>query len=99
MQLNIPHKFTKDEAHKRVLALLAQAKTDPQFSEKVTIDEERWDGDTLHFAFTAEGQSISGTVEVKDTEFTIYAKLPFMLRMFEGRIQAAVENQVNQALQ
>lgn len=98
MQLNIPHKFTKEEAHKRVLAMLTQAKSDPQFGEKVTIDEERWEGDILNFAFTTEGQSISGTVEVKDTEFDIYAKLPFMLRMFEGKIQAAVNEQVKQLL-
>lgn len=98
MQLQFPHKFSKFEAKQRVQQMLVEASSHPEFKEKVKIEEERWEGDKLHFAFTAEGQHISGTLEIKEKEFDIYAKLPFMLRLFEGKIKRAIEEQAKQVL-
>jgi hypothetical protein len=91
MQIKIPHKFTKAEAKERVMVALREART--KLGDQATIDREEWQGDTLHFGFTAQGQSISGTFEVLDKEFDLNAKLPLMLRMFEGKIKAAIEQQ------
>jgi hypothetical protein len=91
MQIKLPHTFSKSIAVQKVKVALEKAR--PELVGKATIDEERWDGDTLNFAFTAEGQHISGTCTVTDHEFDIYAKLPFMLRLFEGKIQKAIEEQ------
>lgn len=91
MQVTIPHKFTKDEAVKRVKMALEEART--KIGDQATIDREEWQGDTLHYGFTAQGQSISGTFEVREKEFELYAKLPLMLRMFEGKIKKAIEEQ------
>ncbi len=98
MQFKIPHKFTKDEAKMRIVRTLEEARGNPEFKEKVVVEEERWDGYTFHYAFTAEGKSISGTVVVDEKEFDVYAKLPLMLRMFEGRIQSAINEQMEQLL-
>ena len=92
MQLKIPHQFTKEAAVARVKQALDEARH--KLGEQATIDEERWEGDTLHFAFTAQKQHISGTLAVGDTHFDVYVKLPLMLRMFEGKIQKVVEAQV-----
>ena len=70
----------------------------PQLLGKMTIEEERWEGDTLHFAFTAEKNHISGQLVVKDKEFDITAKLPLLMRLFEGKIQRAIEEQVKMAM-
>ena len=91
MHLQIPHTFSRDEAISRVQRLLLEAK--PKLADKVTIGEERWEGDVLHFAFTAQGQAISGKLEVKDKEFIVDAKLPFMMRMFEGKIEEMIQEQ------
>lgn len=91
MQINIPHKFTKDEAKERVMAALREARQ--KLAGQATIDKEEWQGDTLHFGITVQGQSISGTFEVRDKSFDLDAKLPLMLRMFEGRIKKAIEEQ------
>lgn len=91
MQVTIPHKLTKELAVARVKEAIERAR--PQLGEQATITEERWDGDTLHFAFTAQGQSISGTFAVHDSTFDLQAKLPLMLRMFEGRLEAAIKEQ------
>ena|SRR5581483_6994578 len=91
MQLKILHQFTKDQAIQKVKVALLKGRQ--QIGEQATVDEERWEGDTLHFGFTAQKQSISGTLTVLDKEFDLYVKLPLMLRMFEGRIKSAIEQQ------
>lgn len=96
MNLKIPHKFSRFEARERVKRMLEGARL--QLKDKVTIDEDHWENDILHFAFTVEGQHISGQMEVKDKEFEIYAKLPLMMRLFEGKIKRAIEEQLKQVL-
>ncbi len=70
----------------------------PQLLGKASIEEERWEGDTLHFAFTAQGQHISGHLVIKDREFDITAKLPFMMRLFERKIKRAIEEQLKSVM-
>jgi hypothetical protein len=96
MQVTIPHKFTKDEAMSRVKLALTDAKK--KLEGQGSIDEERWEGDTLHFAVSGQGQNISGTLTVTDKEFDLYAKLPLMLKLFEGRIEAAIKEQAGKML-
>lgn len=78
--------------------MLEAARTQPEFKEKVNITEERWENDVFHFAFTAQGQHISGTLEVKEKEYDINAKLPLMMRLFEGKIKKAIEAQTKELL-
>ncbi len=96
MHLKIPHSFSREEGIARVQRLLLEAK--PKLADKLMVEEERWEGDVLHFAFTAQGQHITGQLEVKDKEFELNAQLPFMLRMFEGRLQKMIEEQSAQML-
>lgn len=96
MHLKIPHKFSRFEAVQRVKRMLDEAR--PKLAGKAIIEEERWEGDILHFAFTAEGQHIKGELEVKDSAFEVEAKLPLMLRLFEGKIQKMIEEQAKQIL-
>ncbi len=70
----------------------------PQLLGKASIEEERWEGDTLHFAFTAQRQHISGHLVIKDREFDITAKLPFMMRLFERKIKRAIEEQLKSVM-
>ncbi len=96
MQVAIPHKFTRDTAKERVMAAMREARA--KLGDQATIDKEEWQGDTLHFGITVQGQSISGTFEVRDQDFGLDAKLPLMLRMFEGRIKKAIEEQASAML-
>jgi len=96
MQISIPHKFSRAEAKERVMLALREARE--KLAGQATIDREEWQGDTLHFGFTVQGQSITGTFEVRDGDFDLNAKLPLMLRMFEGRIKKAIEEQAGAML-
>jgi len=96
MHLNIPHTLSQQEAVIRVEAAIAEAKE--KMGDKGTIDEERWEDNTLHFAVSGQGQHISGTLQIKDKEFIVDAKLPLMLRLFERQIEKAVQEQAKRML-
>src|SRR3954471_17106153 len=97
MQLNLPHKFSSaEEAKRNILKMLDDARA--KAGKDVEIQEERWEGNTLHFAVVAQGQSLTGKFEVKEKEFSLDVKLPFYLRMFEGRLKQAILEQSQQML-
>ncbi len=92
MQIKIPHQAGSAAAAKsKVMQALDEARA--KIGDQATIDKEEWNDNVLTFGFTAQGQSISGTFEVRDNEFELNAKLPLMLRMFEGRLKKAIEEQ------
>lgn len=92
MQIKIPHQAGSAQAAKsKVMQALDEARA--KIGDQATIDKEEWNDNVLTFGFTAQGQSISGTFEVRDNEFELNAKLPLMLRMFEGRLKKAIEEQ------
>ncbi len=92
MHLQIPHKSNKISALTKVKKALQEGKS--QLGAYATIDEERWEGDILHFAATLQGKQITGTLHVTDKDFVIDAKLPLLWRMFEGRIEKMLAEQV-----
>jgi hypothetical protein len=94
MHLQIPHKSNKISALTKVKLALQQGKS--QLAQYATIDEERWEGDTLHFTATLQGKQITGTLLVTDKDFVVDAKLPLLWRIFEGRIEKAIAEQVKQ---
>jgi hypothetical protein len=98
MHFAIAHKFgTATAAKARVEAALADAKT--KLAGQGSIDKEEWSGDTLTFAVSGQGQQITGTLEVTDTQFIADATLPLMLRMFEGKIQSMIEQKAGEFLE
>ncbi len=92
MHFQIPHKTSKFQAVQKVKLALTHAR--PQLKDQATIDEERWDGNTLHFAATVQGKKITGTLNVTDIHFVIDAKLPLLWRIFESRIEKMIVEQV-----
>ena len=97
MQVTIPHQLAKEAAIAQVKKMLDEAR--PKAAEQqLVITEERWEDNVLHFDLSAQGQRISGTFTVEDHTFDLNAKLPLMMRMFEGRIKKMIEEQTAQAL-
>ncbi len=90
--MEIPHKTTQAAALTRVKQGLEEVRS--KLGDQAQIHEERWDGTTLHFDATAQKQRISGTLLVDEKNFVIDAKLPLMLRLFEGKIEQEIMNRV-----
>ena len=92
MHIVVPHKATRAVAIAKIKEALVQGKS--QMGDMAKIDEERWEGDVLHFAVTLQGKQITGTLQTDDTNFTVDAKLPLLWRIFEGKIERMIAEQV-----
>lgn len=64
----------------------------------LTDVKEEWNANVLTFAFTAQKQHISGTLDIQDHSFELDVKLPLMMRMFEGRIKKMIEDETKKVL-
>lgn len=94
MHVEIPHNFSKEAARKRVEDALAQSRG--QLVEHAPDLHTAWEGETLAFGASIQGKRIDGTLKIEDKQFVLDAKLPLLWRMFEGRIEQAIKDQVAQ---
>ncbi|MFZ2555902.1 MAG: polyhydroxyalkanoic acid system family protein [Minisyncoccia bacterium] len=92
MHFKIAHKTTKTEATQRVKDALEQAR--PHMKGQLDVNSEKWEGNTFHFDVALKGKTITGTLEVTETDFVLDAKLPLMWRIFEGMIEKEIAKQV-----
>jgi hypothetical protein len=91
MQIAIPHKTTKQNARAKVEQKLGALLG--QFGSRADEMEHEWTGDTLRFKGKARGFSVSGTVDITDTEVIIDGKLPMLAIPFESKIREAVKRE------
>ncbi len=96
MHLQIPHNMSQTQAINKVKGTLEAGRS--QMAGQVDIEKEEWEGNKLTFAFTAQKQHIEGTLVADEKEFIVDAKLPLMLRMFEGKIEKMLGEQVKTLL-
>ncbi len=94
-----PHALGLDEAKQRIKGFLDQAQAKlaqgpvsapgiPPVSGSV---EQKWEENVCEFTFSAQGQSISGTIEVAADKVDVAAKLPLAAFMFKGKIESALQ--------
>ena len=96
MHFKIPHTTSKVQAIVKVKQALQDAK--PQLKDHATIEKEEWQDNVLHFAANLQGKTITGELEVTDTDFVIDAKLPLLWRIFEGKIESMIAEQAKSML-
>ena len=86
--VDLPHRLGKDEALARIKGGLARART--EFASLLTLEDERWDGDTLSFAVRSLGQHASGTITVFESHVRLVVTLPWLLAKFASAVQRTV---------
>jgi hypothetical protein len=89
--VSIPHRHGKDEAVRRLKAGLGSARA--HYSHILNVQEETWNGDTLHFRASALGQQASGEIAVADDHVVLTVTLPWLLSKFAQAIQGTVRKQ------
>jgi putative polyhydroxyalkanoate system protein len=96
LTISIPHQLGRTEAKRRIdeLASHLQDQSGGMFKGV----QQRWDGDTLHFAVSAAGQSISGTALVNEQNVNLDIALPWMLSLLAGTVKKQVEQQARDLL-
>jgi Putative polyhydroxyalkanoic acid system protein (PHA_gran_rgn) len=93
MHLQLPHQLSKEQAISKVKKAIEEAR--PQMAaHQVALEETAWEGDTLRFALELQKHPITGTLEVGEKDFILDAKLPLVWRLFEGRIERAIAQQI-----
>lgn len=92
MHFNFPHKTSAAAAKDKIIAVMTEHRAEIEKHSKIIKDT--WEGNTLHFAVELQGKTITGTLEITDTEYILDAHLPLLWRMFEGRIEKEVEKQL-----
>ena len=65
---------------------------------KVKIVEEEFSETSGRFAFKTAGLTISGDVEIGESEVTIDCSLPFAAMMFRGRIEKELRHSLEKIL-
>lgn len=96
MHIEIPHKFTQADAVRRIKEALEEQR--PRLTQFGSLDKEEWDENTLHFAAALQGKKITGQLQVQENQYVLDATLPLMWRMFEGRIEKAIEENAQKML-
>ena len=72
--INIPHQLGREEAKRRLERGFGQIRE--QIGGKALAFEERWEGESLHFAAGAFGQRVSGRADVLERAFGLSLTFP-----------------------
>ncbi len=92
MHFNFPHKTSPAAAKNKITSVLIEHAA--EIAQHAKITKEEWEGDTLNFAVELQGKTITGVLQVTDTEYILDAQLPLLWRMFEGKIEKEVAKQL-----
>jgi hypothetical protein len=88
----VPHSLTHEEARSR-LERFAEMLQD-KFQDKVSDLQQSWEADTLRFRFKTYGIPLEGGITVTDSELNLAGDLPFSAMMFRGKIESAIQEQL-----
>jgi putative polyhydroxyalkanoate system protein len=89
LTISIPHRLSRAEAKRRIQEKVAQL--EQQHGGMLGHIDQRWEGDTLHFAVSPLGQTISGQAVVEDQAVRLEIALPWMLSLLAGSVKQAIE--------
>ncbi len=97
MQVSVAHSLRSCEARERLEAEFASMLE--RFGDSVSDVSREWGGDTARFSFQAQGFVIKGRLTLSDRRVTVDLRLPLAARLFQGRIRAGIESELNRILE
>ncbi len=96
MQVTVNHSLPTAEAKQRVEKFSEHLKQ--QFPNDASNITQTWDGDTCTVSGKVKGISFTCTLHVSDADVTANGDLPFFARPFQGAIESAIRNGLEQAM-
>lgn len=97
MIVTVNHKLTKSEAKARILNFASEIKK--KFANELVINREEDRGDKMFYEAKIMGYNIKLEVEINNSNVTVSSKLPFVIKMFEGRVEKEVRDTLNKILE
>jgi hypothetical protein len=88
----IPHKLGKAEARARLVGGFDRLK-DQIAGAGIAKFQQAWAGDQLHFSARGLGQSITGRIDVGETDLRIEVDLPAFLANLADKISGKLKEQ------
>jgi len=94
MKIYYQHNLTSEEAYRRINNLLLNLQK--KYSDKISNPKTSWNSEHTQMDYSMEimGSKIKGQVHLKDCQITLEGKLPFMAKMFSGKIEGMVKKQL-----
>jgi hypothetical protein len=96
LSFSVPHDLTEEEARRRIVAGLADARA--RYPDYLKNARETWAGNTMEFVAGAFGQTITGRIKVEPKVVQVHVDLPMLLAMLAGRIKPQLEAQTRRLL-
>ena len=93
----IAHRLGRVEAVRRLKDGLARAAGN--LGGMISIEDETWQGDTLHFRMRALGQTAAGTIEALEDALRIQVSLPWLLAKAAKRLLPILREQATLLLE
>ena len=84
----VSHHLGKVEAVRRIKD--GFARTSGHLGPMLAMEQETWEGDTLHFRMRALGQTAAGTIEVLEDALRVEVSLPWLLARAAQRLLPAL---------
>ena len=101
MRITVTHNKGLEGAKKLVEESASELfKGAPGTPVQIVDQQKRWEGDTMHYAFTGKmgffSAPIKGWIQVTEKDVTIECELPDFLKKFlpEDKVRAGVESRV-----
>lgn len=96
MKIEIPHRYTKEEAKARIKSMLQNLKE--KFADKINNVQESWLEDKGTFSLAMGPLSLSGSIAVKEEIVEIDLNIPFIAGLYKNQIRSLIESQAKEAL-
>jgi hypothetical protein len=85
IDVDIPHKLGRDEAHRRIASNIHKLRDHiPGGANHI---DANWSGDRLDLTVHAMGQAVEALIDVEDSKVHCRIQLPGMLALFAGPIE------------
>lgn len=98
MRIEYYHNLGKIAAVKRIDNLFKELQE--KYRDKISSPIKYWNKtkDRMDFRFNIKGYNISGNVYVRDNSIILEEKLPFAARLFSGKIENIIREQLEKIL-
>ena len=98
MRIEYQHKLTSEEAYRRISHLLSDLQR--KYADKISDPQTRWNSEhtRMDYSMKIMGFSAEGQVTLQNGRVSLEGKIPFMAKMFSGKIEKMVREQLDDLL-
>ena len=98
MRIDYQHNLAQEEAYGRINNLLTDLQK--QYADKISNPQTSWNPEHTRMDYSMEimGFKTKGQVTLNDGQVSLEGKLPFMAKMFSGKIEEMVKTQLDDLL-